>query len=244
MIDKIEKFAAEKISITKIEFNALFVLISISIISIIYNHFDSDNLSSEEKQNLIAVLDSIALSKSQENKFDELQEIESSNKFDEYNENKEKLVVDIRTASDLQLMKLPNIGEKTAQNIIEYRNINGFSKTSDLLKVKGIGPKTFNKMKPNLVMFGENSISDDNIKDNDITYSSIENDKLSLQNKININQATKEDLIKLPGIGEATADRIIEYRMDNKFETIEDIKKVKGIRQKKFEKIKNFIEVR
>jgi competence protein ComEA len=44
-------------------------------------------------------------------------------------------------------MKLPGIGEKTAENIIEHRNSNPFSKPEDIMNVKGIGPKKFEKMK-------------------------------------------------------------------------------------------------
>ena len=61
---------------------------------------------------------------------------------------------------------------------------------------------------------------------------------------ININTADKEELMSLGGIGETIAERIIEYR-DNKgsFNNIEDIKNVKGIGDKTFENIKDFITV-
>ena len=61
--------------------------------------------------------------------------------------------------------------------------------------------------------------------------------------KININTATKEELELLPSIGEAKANKIIEYRENNKFETIEDIKNVSGIGDSLYEKIKDIIEV-
>lgn len=62
--------------------------------------------------------------------------------------------------------------------------------------------------------------------------------------KININTCTKEALISLPGIGDVTANKIIEYRANNKFNTIEDIKNVSGIGDKKFESIKELIIVK
>lgn len=62
--------------------------------------------------------------------------------------------------------------------------------------------------------------------------------------KININTCTKEELMSLPGIGEVLADRIMKYRSENKFQTIEDIKNVSGIGEKRFEDIKDFIIVK
>lgn len=60
--------------------------------------------------------------------------------------------------------------------------------------------------------------------------------------KININSADETELDKLSGIGEAMAQRIIRYREENgPFETIEEIMKVSGISEKKFEDIKEFI---
>lgn len=64
------------------------------------------------------------------------------------------------------------------------------------------------------------------------------------QSKININSAQIEELITLPGVGEATANKIIEYRKENgKFQKIEDLKNVPGIGDSKFENIKMLIKV-
>jgi competence protein ComEA len=62
--------------------------------------------------------------------------------------------------------------------------------------------------------------------------------------KVNINKATKEELAKLPGIGPTIAQDIVNFRDKNgPFKTIEDLKKVKGIGEKKFEGIKDLISV-
>lgn len=60
---------------------------------------------------------------------------------------------------------------------------------------------------------------------------------------ISLNNATKEELTTLPGIGPKTADAIIEYRLKNKFSSIEDITKVKGIGEKTFDKIKKYLKM-
>lgn len=62
------------------------------------------------------------------------------------------------------------------------------------------------------------------------------------KNIVNINKANKDELIKIPGIGDITAQKIIEKRKkDGIFKKIEDIKNVEGIGNAKFEKIKNNI---
>jgi len=62
--------------------------------------------------------------------------------------------------------------------------------------------------------------------------------------KININTATAEELETLPGIGPTYAQRIIEYRQEKgPFTSIEEIKKVRGIGEATFEKIKDLITV-
>jgi competence protein ComEA len=62
--------------------------------------------------------------------------------------------------------------------------------------------------------------------------------------KVNINTADKEQLMTLKHIGDALADRIIEYRNQQPFEAPEDIMKVKGIAEKAFEANKDRIVVK
>lgn len=57
--------------------------------------------------------------------------------------------------------------------------------------------------------------------------------------KVNINTASKDELMTLTGIGEVMAERIIEYRTGSRFNSIEDIKSVKGIGDATYEKIKD-----
>lgn len=77
---------------------------------------------------------------------------------------------------------------------------------------------------------------------NEVSSQALENSKSNL---ININSAAKEQLMTLPGIGESKAEDIILYRKTNgKFETIEDIKKISGIKEAAFSKIKDLIVVK
>lgn len=64
----------------------------------------------------------------------------------------------------------------------------------------------------------------------------------SKDGKININTATKEELMTIPRIGESKADIIIEYRNNKKFKNVDEIKNISGIGDKLFESIKEYIE--
>lgn len=60
---------------------------------------------------------------------------------------------------------------------------------------------------------------------------------------LNLNLASKEELMKLPGIGPDLAEAIITYRVNKLFESIEEIKQVSGIGEGIYEKIKPHIFV-
>lgn len=76
------------------------------------------------------------------------------------------------------------------------------------------------------------------------TSNSVDNDTEKGRDKIDINICTKEELNSLPGIGDVLSDRILEYREDNIFKTIEDIMNVSGVGDKKFEGLKDLIIIK
>ena len=62
-------------------------------------------------------------------------------------------IININTAEKKNLVKLPKIGIVTAERIIRFRDDYGpFKSLDDLLKVKGIGPKTLEKLKPQITL--------------------------------------------------------------------------------------------
>lgn len=73
------------------------------------------------------------------------------------------------------------------------------------------------------------------------------NENISSQDsagKVNINTASKEELMTLPGIGESKADTIISFRNENgSFKSTEDLKNISGIKDGVFSKIKDLITV-
>ena len=58
-------------------------------------------------------------------------------------------LVNLNTATQAQLESLPGVGAKAAEAILEYREKNGkFKKVEDLMNVRGVGEKSFLKLKP------------------------------------------------------------------------------------------------
>ena len=88
---------------------------------------------------------------------------------------------------------------------------------------------------------GTSIITSDENKPEEVPNSNSEPEN---NNKVNINIASKETLTSLSGIGDAKAQKIIDYRNENGlFKSIEDLKNVTGISEKLFEQIKEFITI-
>lgn len=75
-----------------------------------------------------------------------------------------------------------------------------------------------------------------------VNYASLTQQDYS-DGKIRLNSATLEELEELPGVGEVTAQRIVEYRNLHGFNKIEDIMNVKGIGQAKFNKMRPYLDL-
>lgn len=150
-------------------------------------------------------------------------------------EEEEITKININKADIKNLSKLPGIGEIKAKAILDYRNnIGEFQSLIELYKVKGIGKKTLVKMLPYLEMIGDSTE----------IQAFLSPDSVRITEKININNASLLELISLPGIGEKKAQAIIEYREKiGSFKSKEDIKKVKGIGEGIYTKIKDIIEI-
>lgn len=129
--------------------------------------------------------------------------------------------------------------------------INEGDRLDDLIKKAGGLTEEANTKDINLAMKLEDQMkiyiaNKDEIIDQDINESESVVNLLASNPQadlININTASKEELMSLPNIGEKRADAIIEYRSQNKFENIEDIKNVTGIGEKFFQAMKDLITV-
>lgn len=78
------------------------------------------------------------------------------------------------------------------------------------------------------------------------TFAYVKKDLSSLAEKsINLNKAGISDLVKLPGIGEKTAEKILQLREDRKgFKRLDELMDVKGIGEMKYNKIKKFLYIK
>lgn len=62
--------------------------------------------------------------------------------------------------------------------------------------------------------------------------------------KVNLNTATRQELESLPGIGSTLAERIIAYRQKaGSFRSVDELKKISGIGEKKFQEIKDLVDI-
>jgi len=68
-------------------------------------------------------------------------------------------VLNLNTASEEELMRLPGVGPSKARAILELRaQLKGFKRVEDLMRVKGIGRKTFRKLLPMLKLDGATTL--------------------------------------------------------------------------------------
>lgn len=150
----------------------------------------------------------------------------------------------LNTASTKELEDLPGVGPKVAADIEAARP---FKSVDDLKNVKGIGKSKFEKLK-DLVDVGATAaatpatthaktIETTTTK----TVETVKPSKAVPSSIVDLNSASKEELEALPGIGPKKAEAIIAARP---FNTIEDVMKVKGIKQGIFAKIKPYITVK
>ncbi len=129
--------------------------------------------------------------------------------------------VDVNAADTTMLIALPGIGSKLAQRIINFRNkLGGFYSAEQVGETFGLPDSTFQKIKSRLVL------SNPSIK------------------KININNASIEELKTHPYIRYAIANAIIQYRNQHgNFASVADVKKIMLVTDDVYKKMEPYVSV-
>ena len=164
--------------------------------------------------------------------------IEGEDKNDEKTENKVSKIK-VHITGEVLNQRLIELEEgsriddaiKVAENITEFADLSKVNLAYELsdgqkVYIPSIKDESEEYISENA---GENVIEDEDVKDG----------------KININTADIDLLQTINGVGESLANKIIDYRKQNgKFKSIDDLKNVSGIGEKKFEDIKDKVVVK
>ena len=152
--------------------------------------------------------------------------------------------IDLNRADRNELLQVPGLGPSSADAILAHRAERGpFGSIEELTHVHGIGPKTTEKVKPWLNV-GDEPIEKLERKQASPPPPSGNGTKVRTTDaKIDVNAAGEAELGRLPGIGPALAGRIVQYRANAPFASIEDLRKVKGIGAKTLDAIRPFVVV-
>jgi len=159
--------------------------------------------------------------------------------------------VNINTASPSELGQIPGINSRFINQIISLRKVQLFQTASDLLKIKGLGNTRLAQIEQWLIFSPINhgsEIAKESIPTFIESYSPIMRIKdKSLARKpfpltkIDCNHADQASLEQLPGIGPGIATKIIQYRAEKIFSSINELLLVPGIGPKTLEKMRPYL---
>jgi len=130
--------------------------------------------------------------------------------------------IDVNTADTSTFIALPGIGSKLANRIVTFRDkLGGFYKVEQVAETYGLPDSTFQKIKERLI------ISNPSVK------------------KLNINNATVDELKMHPYLRYNLANAIVQYRMQHgEFSTVHDLKKIMVISQETYGKVEPYLSVK
>lgn len=196
--------------------------------------FFSENLDIDENVNVVSESEQekIQYVESNNDKLEEEKESDKNNKKVNQNIIKEVTIFISGEVNNPGVVTI-NSDKRLADAV---NKLGGFTQDADLNKIN-LAMKIEDEKHYIIPKIGENIETSND--DNNLDIKGEEN------NLVNINEADIKELDSLPGVGEATATKIINHREENgKFKAIEEIKNVNGIGDKKYENIKDMITIK
>ena len=170
--------------------------------------------------------------------------------------------VDLNTATQAELVQLPGIGPTLAQRITQDRDRNGaFQSVNELRRVSGIGPNVLERLRPwvRVTIVSEAEAvpvpSGEHGSPRAVTVSLPQKSMAAetrrapskkednLQERIDLNRASQEELQRIPGIGPTLSRRIVDERTKRPFRSVDELRRVPGIGPKTLEKVRPFVTV-
>lgn len=170
--------------------------------------------------------------------------------------------IDLNRADQTELLQIPGVGESLARRIEAYRLQHGaFQSVDDLRHVQGVGPTTLERLRPwlcarpvgtdlpaaSVLVKGQRPSAQASraaIPDKEPRAPRSVSKKATPQDDpINLNQATIEELQRLPGVGPKRAQMIVDERQKRPFKSIAELRRVSGIGPKTLEKLRPYLTV-
>ena len=143
--------------------------------------------------------------------------------------------IDPNLATVQELDRLPGVGAVAARAIVaERERIGPLRDAGDLSRVRGIGPATVAKLEPHIAVSTPSQAPPGRPRPH----------RTSPASAVDINRATVDDLVALPGIGPALAARIVDARGKQMFARIEDLVRVRGIGPATLERLRPLVTAR
>ena len=162
--------------------------------------------------------------------------------------NEEELWINLNTADETEFEKLDGIGEHIAVEIVKYRQSNGdFRNREEIKNVNGIGEGLYLKIKDNIYV--ENPVYETTTEPTTTAepteaVTTTEPYTIIIEYPLDLNTATKEELMTLPYVGEAEAEAIIDLRNRiGVYSHVYELLYVEELEQKEVAEIIEFVTV-
>ena len=163
--------------------------------------------------------------------------------------------IDPNTASAEELDRLPGVGPATAERIVRERTEGGpFATVADLTRVSGIGPRSLERLWPHLRLVAGarlRSVSGAGLRSAGVRSGTVRQPSAPAPSPaspgavLDLNRATVEELLALPGVGPVIAERIVALRASRgRFADVAELEEVQGVGSKSLERIAPLVRVR